>query len=166
MLRLFTAIEIPEDVKGDITALYTDIPGAKWVKESNLHITLNFLGDVRENELGRLTNALSIIEFKPFNLTLSGAGFFKKGALWIGIKKSSPLQELQSELKDVITLCGIEQDNRKYKPHLTVARLKKGSVEPFMLRAGAYRSRSFKVDNFSLYSSELRREGAIHTKLC
>lgn len=166
MPRLFTAIDIPDDIKGDITSLYTDIPGAKWVKEDNLHITLNFLGDVRDNQLSRLTNALSLVQFNPFKVRLSGAGFFKKGTLWIGIKKSEELSKLHNELKEIITLCGIEQDNRKYKPHLTVARLKYGSAEPFMIRAGAFKSREFLVDDFSLYSSVLEKTGAIHTKLC
>lgn len=164
-MRIFTAIEIPEDIKSEVISLCGGVKNIRWVSKENLHITLNFIGEIENNEVEKIDSVLKNIEINKFKLVLSGSGFFKSGALWIGVEKSNELLRLERECCKNLLEAGIDLDVRKYKPHLTVGRFKKVDINEFLGNTMGYKSRKFRVEGVSLYSSILKQSGAIYTKL-
>lgn len=160
MLRLFTAIPIPEDIKSHITSLYGTLEQGRWVPEENLHLTLVFIGDYPTEQLEQLCNKLREIDFTPFNLQIRGCGTFKNGQLWLGVEDNPGLNRLQKEVITRLQGLDISLEKRKFLPHITIARSKKRKFDPYTFTLQAFRSREFTVDQFNLYLSTLKQTGA------
>ena len=94
------------------------------VKKSNLHITLEFLGEVSEYNQQLIINQANLIQVEPFDIELSHIGWWRKpGVLWIGAQHiPEPLINLVESIKQVVTKQGLETDERTFKPHVTIAR--------------------------------------------
>lgn len=172
MPRLFVAIDIPERIKEDISSTYMAIPGAKWIEDANLHLTLRFIGDVDNIATQKIDFALKSVSAKPFSLILKGVGFFpprnEPRILWVGIEQNNELIGLQNKIERAISSTGIEPDSRKFHPHITVARLNGAPTDRvalFMAGHSLFQTEPFEVSKFSLYSSFLKKEGAIHELL-
>ncbi|TNF26569.1 MAG: RNA 2',3'-cyclic phosphodiesterase [Deltaproteobacteria bacterium] len=170
MIRTFIAIDLPEDVRDELLGMQHGVPGARWVDDDQLHLTLRFVGDVDGAALRDLMGALSRVEADAFELTLGGAGFFPprgpQRVLWIGVERSAPLDALQRTVSGVATRLGHAPDRKKWAPHVTLARLDgapSNRVARFVAERALYRSRTFAVDAFHLYSSQLHPKGAIYT---
>ncbi len=94
------------------------------VKNSNLHITLEFLGQVSEYDQRQLIEKSNHIQVEPFELELTSIGWWKKpGVLWIGPQHiPQSLTNLVESIKQIVEQQGLETDKRSYKPHITIAR--------------------------------------------
>lgn len=146
------------------------VPGARWVDDDQLHLTLRFVGDVDGAQLRDLLSALRRVSAAPFELGLSSAGFFPlrgpQRVLWIGVDKSEPLDALQRVVSGAVTRLGHVPDRKKWAPHVTLARLEgapSNRVARFVAERALYRSRPFEVDAFHVYSSHLHPKGAVYT---
>ncbi len=171
MPRLFVAIDLPERIKDDITATYMALPGARWVPEDQLHLTLRFIGEVPGDAAERVRNALRPVAGPSFTLSLKGIGFFPPRKdphiLWVGIVENEEIIRLQARIERAIIAAGIDPDNRKFHPHITVARLKgtpPQKVAVYVTHHSLFATESFAVSSFLLYSSTLGKEGAHHVK--
>lgn len=164
-MRLFIAIEIPLEIKNGvlkITQKLKLIKGVRIVKQENIHLTLYFLGDIRN--IQAVVKKLKTIKFSTFEVVVEGAGFFPNNnnikVAWLGIKKNKNLEDLR---KKIHSLFGSKE---KYVPHLTVARI--GFISEYdkqklkEIMAIERNSMTFKVDKFRLYSSELTPLGPVH----
>ena len=166
-MRLFAAVELPTEVKDDLIALKSDIPGATWVKPPALHLTLRFLGDgIDPIRLTPIKRALASITGKPFTVTLHGTGRFPAGTkkparvLWVGIAEQPALMTLQAAVERALAEVGFTAEERGFSPHITLARLKgEGRVERFLEKHGTFRAEPFEVSEFFLVSSVLTPEG-------
>ena len=165
MLRLFTGIELPSDVSFDLNFMQGGIYGARWIDRESFHITLRFIGDI-DHALGRdLALVLERMEMKPFSLSLRGIGVFggnKPHAIIAHVEESPELRRLQLAQERICQEVGLEAEGRKFVPHITLARLR--DPDPLALRMfieshALYRSRSFVVDRFVLFSSRPLRGG-------
>ncbi len=170
MLRLFVALDLPDYIIDDLTHLFHGIPDARWSHPENLHITLKFIGETGLNKVEAIEDALKGIEMKSFDLTLAGLGSYRKSTmtpiLWVGVEESSPLQSLKRELEKTLGRLQIPVEKRAFHPHLTIARMKRfhhERMEYYMNQYADYRSKTFRIDSFQLYSSQLRREGPVYT---
>ena len=89
MIRLFVGLALPEDVTRRLALLGGGIPGARWMDEEQLHMTLRFIGEVDGAQFDDIRLALSAVQSPAFPLTLSGMGHFGDGrklrALWAGV---------------------------------------------------------------------------------
>ncbi len=94
------------------------------VKKSNLHITLEFLGEVSEYDQRQLIDQANLIKAEPFEIKLSNVGWWRKpGVLWIGPEHiPQSLTNLVESIKQIVEQQGLETDKRSYKPHVTIAR--------------------------------------------
>jgi len=171
MTRLFVAIDMPESICGDISEIYEAIPGARWTPENQLHLTLRFIGDVNNGTAQLIDNSLRLVKFAPFTMQLQSAGFFpprrEPRVLWCGIAANENLIRLQKHVERAVAAAGLPPAERKFSPHITVARLN-GSppqkLAAFLCTNSLFKTEPFLVSEFYLYSSVLKREGALHIK--
>lgn len=170
-MRLFAAVEPPPLIKSALEGIQSGVPGARWTFAENMHLTLKFFGEVDSDEAEELGYELQRIDMPSFELSLSGAGQFSGGnglrSLWMGMKPSEPLIDLQTQVDRAARRSGVTPERRNFKPHITLARF---SYPPDLHRAKRFLERyarfdrpSFRVSGFSVYSSDLRPKGAIYT---
>jgi 2'-5' RNA ligase len=172
MPRLFIAIDIPERIKDDIAATYIALPGARWVDETQLHLTLRFIGEVPGDVAGRIADTLSSVSGPTFTLAMKNVGFFpprrEPRILWAGIAENEEMMRLQARIERRLTSIGIDPDGRKFNPHITVARLNgtpPHKVAQYVTHHSLFATELFSVSAFHLYESYVRKEGAHHEKM-
>jgi len=168
-MRLFIAIELPAELKCALGRLRVEIPGARWVPAEQIHLTLDFLGEVEEASVKLLTEELARIQQPGFELCLSGTGCFpgrrRPRVLWIGLKPEPLLFDLESRVRAVVLACGIPQEERPFSPHITLARLKvpaSGETDAFLDQHLNRGLTPFSVQEFTLFQSRLTPQGAVH----
>jgi 2'-5' RNA ligase len=165
VIRLFTGVPVPETAARELERLRGGLHGARWVDPQAYHITLSFIGEVEGTLAGEIITALAGVEAPPFRVRLAGIGSFgsrKPRAIWVGVEASAALERLQARQASVLAALGVELEKRKFRPHVTLARLKGGSVPEagrFIERHNLFRGTPFDVDEFLLYSSRPSRGG-------
>ena len=169
MLRLFAAIAIPWDIAQGLADHQTGLSGAKWRTPEQLHITLRFIGDTPENKADDLDAELSAIAAEPFELALAGVGHFGEPqdihAIWAGVAENPALLRLQKRCESAARRAGLAVDTRLYRPHVTLAYLKRpdpGAVMAWEADNNLLHSPAFPVKRFGLYSTHQSREGSVY----
>jgi 2'-5' RNA ligase len=159
MPRLFTALEIPRHVAESLSMMRGGLPGARWIDPKNYHLTLRFIGDIDDALARDIAGLLGRVQRRPFELRLDGLSSFggrKPRALVASATAVTPLLELQAEQERLLQRLGLEPEGRKYIPHVTLARLRDTSswqVADYLSARGHFRSASFEVSRFVLFSS-------------
>jgi RNA 2',3'-cyclic 3'-phosphodiesterase len=164
-VRLFAALDLPDDVAERLIALMKGVPGAKWRPRENLHLTLRFFGEVPEPVADDIDAALGeVAEVNgPFELQLKGAGSFGGAdphALWIGAREAPELIKLAKDCERVARRAGLKPEPRKFAAHVTVAYLSNAPLDrvlAFEQRLALFEARPFRVDRLGLYSSQVRK---------
>src|SRR4030066_1134835 len=134
-MRTFIAIELPQELTSKIDQLQAVLrkTGAdvSWVKPQNVHITLKFLGEVKEEKIEEVYQAteLSVKGIRKFQVNLQGLGGFpnmkRPRAIWIGVEKGKEiLAELYPKVEEEFYKIGFAKENRSFAPHLTIGRVK------------------------------------------
>jgi 2'-5' RNA ligase len=167
MIRLFCAIELPDGLRDRLIALGGGMPGARWVPEENLHVTLRFIGEVPESSFDDIAAALSGVSVPVFDLTVAGIGHFEQSrrptTLWARVEKSEPLVQLRDRIESALRRAGVKGEDRQFMPHVTLARLDRGAsrehVAGFIGANSLFRAAPFPVERFTLFSSVLSRSG-------
>ncbi len=165
MPRLFTGIEIPNDIKQHLSLLKTGLYGARWISSENYHLTLRFAGDIDLYLANEFSIALENISSNCFSLRVSGLGSFggkKPRSIWAKIETDEELFHLQRSHEQAARMIGLEPESRNYTPHITLARLKgtqPEDVAKFLENFSDYNSSWFKVNSFVLFSSRSQKGG-------
>jgi 2'-5' RNA ligase len=170
--RLFVAIDPPDSAKRVLVDLDPKIPGARWVEEGQMHLTLGFFGDVPEDVDLTLRGKLSAIEFGAFFLPIAGVGTFPpKGPpkiIWIGVGAAHPhLFQIYKRVQEAALAAGLEPELRAWHPHITLARCRDVSaqaVRKFLKSNVDLDAGMIRVESFHLYSSKLTPAGSIHAR--
>ncbi len=164
--RLFVAIRLPEQVTDALVDTMEALEGARWQSEEQLHLTLRFIGEVERPVAEDIAQALSRIAFAPFPLALSGVGHFeRKGhphAIWAGVAPSRALGELQQRVEHACRAAGLEEERRRFIPHVTIARLNRasGDIAPWLARHAGLSPPPFEVRQITLVESQLTDKGS------
>ena len=171
-MRLFIAIELPDDFKKIIGNLRADISGARRVNVEQVHLTLAFLGEVEDAVKDLLILELACINLPEFKLYFSGAGCFpdqhRPRVLWIGMEPNQQLQVLADRVRKIVIACGIAQDERTFSPHITMARFRSQpsrELDVFLEQHKKTLLPPFSVQEFTLFQSRLTPQGAVHIPL-
>lgn len=165
MPRLFTALEIPSPIAFSLSLLRGGLPGARWVDPENYHITLRFIGDIDYRTADEVARALARVDRPQFELSLEGLDAFggrKLHSITACVKTSPALRELQGEHERIIQRLGLEPERRKFRPHVTLARIRSSSqadAAAYLALRGDYRTPPFPVGRFVLLSSRDSRGG-------
>ncbi len=159
MPRLFTGLEIPEAIRLRLSLIRAPLAGAKWIEAENMHITLRFVGDVDGRTADDFADALAEVRGRPFPLAVQGAGAFggrEPRVLWAGVTAGPELDALYRTHERAARAAGLEPDARDFKPHVTLARLRRTrpqAVARFLEENGALRTEPFTVSRFVLLSA-------------
>src|SRR6202453_2026913 len=163
MPRLFTGLELPDAVVGQLALMRGGVIGARWLEPTDYHITLRFIGDIDARAARDIDDTLSDIRRPRAPVRFEGLSWFggdKPRAIVVKVKAELALMDLQAEQERRLRRLGIEPETRKYTPHVTLARLR--SVRPvavasYLSERGALTAESFTAERFVLYSA---REGS------
>lgn len=164
-IRLFAALNIPDEIADRLLPLQKGIGGAKWRPRENLHLTLRFFGEVAEPVADDIDGELSTIAdyAKPFELKLKGAGTFGGAdphSLWIGVAEHPALTKLAADCERVARRVGLKPESNTYKPHVTLAYLSNAPLDRvlgFQQRLALFETPPFWVEGLGLYSSHIRK---------
>jgi len=169
MIRLFTALSIPEDVADTLARRQTGLPGAKWRTAEQLHVTLAFYGEIDERRADDLAAELArAATGGPFEIVLAGVGAFGDGhrthAIWAGVEASERLSVLAGRCRAAGERAGVSMERRDYRPHVTLAYLKPHAnpdrVGAWIAGHNLLRSPPIRIDRFGLWSSRLSHDGS------
>ena len=131
-MRLFVGLTLPNHIRARLVALKGGLPNARWIAEENLHLSLRFIGEVPGGNDRDIDLGLQSVTASPFDLTLSGSGAFdRRGrvhSVWAGVEKSDTLTALRDRIESALVRTGLEPEHRKFTPHVTLARMKKGDA--------------------------------------
>ena len=168
-MRLFVAINIPESVKDQLLGWRVALRGARWVEPDQMHLTLAFLGEQPNDVYREVCDSLEDLEFAPFELRFQSVNYFgsKKAprALWADVYSSPELMTLQKKVSKHCRALGIKIESRRFRPHLTLARLNSTSfVDLARSLEALYLAQTdpFWIDSFQLFSSKLHPNGAVY----
>lgn len=172
MLRLFVALDLTEEVRQRLAGLAGGVPGARWTESEAMHLTLRFIGAVPEDQAMDIDAALAEIRAPAFQLTFDGVGMFGSGrkarVLWAGVERNEALAHLQAKVESALVRCGLPAEERKFSPHITLARLKDAPADRigrFLSDRGLFRAGPMPVDHVTLYRSHLGNGGAVYEAL-
>lgn len=179
--RLFCALELPAPTRlrllSHIGKLQARVPGvrASWSRESNIHLTLKFLGETPQRLVRKFDTAMSraVKGIPPFPILISGSGVFPRPrdprVLWVGISDlEGRLANLHSRIEAEGELEGFAREARQFHPHLTLARLR--TREGARATARAHEELQFPpeeitVNEVLLIRSELSSQGSRYSTL-
>ena len=133
-IRLFVALIFKERLLNEIIdfreSIYPNDNKTKWEGKDKLHLTLKFLGNVSEEKIPEINQKLEDIlkKHNRIEIKFSKFGIIKKYStpkiLWIGIQQTKYLINLFNDLNDGLSDIGFEKEERRFRPHITLVRLK------------------------------------------
>jgi len=180
-MRIFIALDIPGEIRGRIIEYMDRIrpyaESARWARAEGLHVTLKFIGEVKEEKVQEIAKALATVAAEPFTVNFSSAGFFPTAksprVFWLGVDGGEALPRLASAIDAAAHSQGIAREEKPFSPHLTLARAGSGAGASQVLRPvqhlleaeAAPQFGTMTAREFWLYRSDLARGGSRYTKL-
>jgi len=177
-MRVFLAVEIDEkllDKISDVQKQFMECEApVKYVETENLHCTLKFFGEISENKLDKVIEAIEnkIKNHEPFKINIKKTGVFPNEryikVLWLGMEDVEPFSNLQRDLDEDFVKMGFKKE-RSYKPHLTIGRVKgaknRGELLSKLKDLGEVEIGEMDINKIVLKKSELTPKGPIYTTL-
>ena len=180
-MRAFLGIGLPAGVREAIAAATAQLRGlhapVAWTAPKNLHITLEFLGEISPVRIALVERSMRDVAsgIGPFSLTAEGGGAFpgtrNPRVLWVGfLEPLEMVRQLQQNTGNALSGAGLPREDRPFHPHITVGRTR-GALPPawgerFVQALSGKRFGVVSVPFFTLYESRLGPGGAVYTPLC
>lgn len=179
-MRAFIAISLPDSVLQEIAEAQERLRGSglniRWVRKEGIHLTLKFLGEIDWGDVERIHSAMDLSSkaFSPLTLRGDGIGVFpdlkRPRVVWVGVSGDvQAAQALQGDLEFRLDNIGFPKENRPFKCHLTMGRVK-GRLDHDKLIAAleglkGFQTVPFTAESVILFQSDLRPQGAIYSRL-
>lgn len=179
--RMFCAIELPESLRHQLgqhsERLRAAVPQAhaSWSRPENIHLTLKFFGDVKQHLIPKISAAAerAVEKCGPFQIGVAGAGAFPKQSqprvLWIGVEDlSRKLSALHHEFENECGREGFAKEERVFRPHLTVARIRHAEGSRTLAEAHqqlGFSAVTLSVNELVIFRSELSSQGSRYTAI-
>lgn len=181
-MRLFVAVNFSDETRRKIGSLIDELRllpcNMKWVNEINLHLTVQFLGNVPEGQVALVADVLqrAAVSVAPFRIDLGGCGVFPKPerpqVFWLGISGDvAALSCMHGRVQKELNQLGFKTENRRFSPHLTLARVRSAAGFAVVLKKAEYLVGKQKnvasevVGSIELMLSELSPKGPKYTVL-
>jgi 2'-5' RNA ligase len=177
-LRLFVAVDIPDRAKDAVVTAIEPwrerLPGGRWVRPENWHVTVKFLGRTWPRLVEWVHDGCreAAARVRPFRVDLQGLGVFPRPTrarvLWVGLRdEDGGLHTLAREVEGELS-SEFPTEKRPFSAHLTVARF-----DPLVavgdaaddLSVTAIDTPPFRVGHLTLYRSHLSPRGATYEAL-
>jgi len=182
-MRCFVAIDIDQETRTALADLQRRlVKGAdikksdvKWVNPKNVHLTLNFLGEIKDEKVIEVCNIVKDVtgRHESFELDVKSVGHFggkSARVLWVGAGEgNSNLLHLQKDIADQLALAGWTEQTRQFTGHLTLCRIRNPRAGAELVKA-SQQYKNFKLgiilaDSVSVYQSQLTPTGPNYTLL-
>jgi RNA 2',3'-cyclic 3'-phosphodiesterase len=180
-IRSFLAIDPPEEVLREIGRIQDRLKkiihgDVRWVRPEGIHLTLKFFGDISENAVADISAVAgkAAAAVGTFELAIGGAGVFpdmnRPRVIWLGMNGDvARLVTFQKELERALLEIGFPREERPFRPHLTLGRIKspKGlmGLAEALGKGETYMAGRFTAAGLGLFKSDLTPRGAIYTRL-
>lgn len=180
-IRTFVAVEMPPEISSRVDALIQKLKVAQakvsWVSPGNMHLTLKFLGDVLDREVPAICEAVSRASgaVSAFEMVVEGVGAFpnveRPRTLWLGASEGSDrMAELYTAIDEELGKLGYRQEGRRFKPHLTIGRVRGQSPATTQLIELLEKHRDFEagalyVEETAVLSSDRGPQGSLYEPL-
>ncbi len=178
-LRLFIAVETPQEVRDQVLRIQNDLREAnadvRWESREKLHATLKFLGATPEDRAGSILESMETVarNHARCEIQYAGLGCFPTlrapRVVWIGIEdRTGALRSLYQSLEESLEQLGFERETRAFHPHLTLGRVKGPRNLGGLLariKTVTFESRPVTVEGIVLVKSDLRPTGSVYTIL-
>jgi len=164
--RLFVALRPPRPVRDILRAAMHGISGARWQSDEQLHLTLRFIGEVDHHKAEDIAAALGALYAPSVVARIAGVGLFERQGrahmVWAGVEPHEPLAALHRKVEQLLARVGVVPEMRAFMPHITLARLNRGSgpVAPFLALNSDLASPPFEFSHVTLYESEMGHGGS------
>ena len=180
MTRTFVAVEIDSAIRTKAVELIGALRAAdadvKWVEAENLHITLQFLGEVPNDLIAPVCKAVEqgAAEAPAFDLEIGGAGAFPNSnrprTLWIGAKAGAEqMAELHENVALALSELGCQDEERRFQTHLTIGRTRSGrnvaELGRLIREQAEFHAGRMRVEKATVFSSMLVRGGPLYRVL-
>ena len=166
-VRVFIALAPPDDAKdelaGALQPVYEQYPHLRWNRIEDWHITLAFLGELPVTTVPILRPALAQLAASrpPLWLGLNGSGHFDERLLWSGIEgELEGLRRLADDVQNLVRACGVAFQERPLRPHLTLARARRGEQISILSAAAGltdFVGRPWQAERLHLVGSNIGR---------
>ena len=181
MIRSFLAFELLPDMKKIVNRvsdrLRVSTIKARWVRKDNIHLTIVFLGDIHEDQVPLISQAIKKVcsRYGPFHVSLKGLGAFpntrRPRVIWLGL--GGDLEQMsffKKALEKHLKPFGVKEEKRSFKPHLTLGRFRKpysgdSELDNFVARYKDLSSSECLLEKLVLFKSDLKPSGAEYIKL-
>ncbi len=178
MIRLFIAFSLPNEIRNElgsiIEALRSENDGIKWVRPENIHLTLRFIGDTKQELIKDISNCIdaSIQNEQNFDMSLDRLGAFpnlnRPRTIWAAPSGDiDRMRRIVERLEKNLQSLGIEEERKNFKPHLTLGRVRNPASNQRLtnnIETFKHRPLPFTLDNVILYQSTLTPKGPIYKK--
>ncbi len=171
-MRTFVSIEIPALIRKKIYSLGEKIPGRlSRVSEDNIHITLQFLGELDEGGLAKAEAVLNKLYGQPFRVTIKGISFFGGRdihTIYANVIDHGRIKQVYSDVGKLLSDADLDfESEREYVPHATIARVKEGSPEirEFIGQNSDQLFGEFEISSICLKKSTLSSKGPVYETL-
>ena len=178
-VRVFVAVDLPAAVKTQIGQIMGQLKPLgrmiRWVRPQGMHLTLKFLGEIAEERLDSVYQAVQrgVVGISPFSFLLAGLGGFpnlrRPRVIWVGVPRGGEsLKKLQEQVEDRLAECGFPKEKRSFSPHLTIGRVKSQvGIQPLLDRLSSisFESEEIAVSAVKVMRSQLRPTGAEYSAL-
>lgn len=172
------ALDFPDVIRDAIRELVAHLKplakDARWTRVEGMHVTLKFIGYVKQEQCEQIVSALARIQLPALvDLRFRGVGFFpserRPRVFWCGIEASPNLRELTADIEHALLPLGIPAEKREFVPHLTLGRFDSSEgLGKLVEKSHEIRSLDFgatRQGQFHLFESVLKRSGAEYKKL-
>lgn len=174
MVRVFIAIELPENIREAFVEAQKvlAVSGARltFVKPEAMHITLKFIGEIPPSVVEQVKDTLSTVSFEPFEMRLGAVSANNPGnprVIWVDCYDNGESSLLHGIIEERLSVLGLEMDKRDYKPHATIARVRRNhaSLKKQVDQLAERDYGSYEVGSFTLRKSTLTPKGPIYEEL-
>lgn len=179
--RMFCAFELPQSLRSRIDQHSQKVrevvpeTAASWSQPGNIHLTVKFFGNVVQERVPSISETAERVvkEFSAIQIEIGKTGVFPRPSrplvLWLGVDDpSGALLKLQQRLEDEFALAGFSKEDRPFRPHLTIARLRKPQNAGRLARAHLglqFSNVPVMLNELVLFRSQLSSKGSTYTAI-
>ncbi len=173
--RAFVAIRVPAALGklSDAMRPLWPVPGVSWVRPENLHLTLRFLGAAEDLQIAALREGLTAIaaRHERFTAAIEQSGCFpnrrRPKVIWAGVADADGrLSALQRDVEEVVCAAGWAPEERGFRPHVTLGRVRARGPSPGSKWSGELPRLQVPVKAVELIESMLKPSRAEYRTLC